>query len=338
MTVVRVLVIGGTRFIGPPVVRRLAALGHQVAVFHRGETEADLPADVRHIHGERARLEELKGAVRSLAPDVVLDMSPLTEQDAQAVAGAARGEAGRLVAISSIDVYRAYGRFHGSEPGPPEPTPFGEEAPVRERLFPYRGEGRGLDDYDKVLVERMVMGSAELPGTVLRLPMVYGPGDYQHRLFFELKRMDDVRPAILLDEAVGRWRWTRAYVENVADAIALAATDGRASGRIYNVGEPEALTSVEWVDAVGRVAGWHGRVVAVPADRLPAHLQHQGPDYQQDLVADTARIRAELGYAESVSREAGLRQAIEWERAHRPAGKPDWFDYQAEDAALAALS
>jgi nucleoside-diphosphate-sugar epimerase len=46
------------------------------------------------------------------------------------------------------------------------------------------------------------MGTAGLPGTVLRLPTVYGPGDYQHRLFEYLKRMDDGRPAILLGEGV----------------------------------------------------------------------------------------------------------------------------------------
>jgi nucleoside-diphosphate-sugar epimerase len=334
---VRVLVIGGTRFIGPPVVARLVELGNQVTVFHRGETEADLPPDVRHVHADRAKLAELRDAVRGQAPDVLLDMAPLSAPDAQAVVDAARGEAGRLVAISSMDVYRAYGRFHGSEPGPPDPMPFDEDAPLRERLYPYRGENRGLDDYDKVLVERIAMGSAELPATVLRLPMVYGPGDHQHRLFFELKRMDDGRPAILLDEVIARWRWTRGYVENVADAIALATTDARAAGRVYNAGEPEALTSVEWVEVVGRAAGWRGRVLALPAQRMPAHLRHQGPDYAQDLVADTGRIRRELGYAESVSRDEGLRRAIAWERAHRRQGDLRWFDYEAEDAALAAL-
>jgi nucleoside-diphosphate-sugar epimerase len=51
--VTRVLVVGGTVFIGPSVVRQLAHAGHSVAVFHRGEHEIDLPADVRHIHADR---------------------------------------------------------------------------------------------------------------------------------------------------------------------------------------------------------------------------------------------------------------------------------------------
>jgi hypothetical protein len=54
---------------------------------------------------------------------------------------------------------------------------------------------------------------------------VYGLHDYQLRLLYYLKRMDDRRPAILLDEEIARWRWTRSYVENVAVAIALAVAE-----------------------------------------------------------------------------------------------------------------
>jgi nucleoside-diphosphate-sugar epimerase len=49
----RVLVIGGTRFIGPRLVRRLVAAGHEVAVFHRGQSSALLPPAVRNFLGDR---------------------------------------------------------------------------------------------------------------------------------------------------------------------------------------------------------------------------------------------------------------------------------------------
>ena len=75
----RVLVIGGTAFIGPPVVRRLAEQGHEVTVFHRGKTEAELPPSVRHIHhdwdrwAEPSRLGEFVAEFRRISPDVVLE-------------------------------------------------------------------------------------------------------------------------------------------------------------------------------------------------------------------------------------------------------------------------
>jgi nucleoside-diphosphate-sugar epimerase len=290
----RILVIGGTRFMGPQVVRYLSEQGHDITLFHRGQTHADLPQEVKEILGNRRPLSVSESELRKLALDVVLDMIPFSEQDAREVMNTFTGIAERVVAISSQDVYRAFGRVNRKESGPLDPLPLTEDSPLRENLYPYRGmtprnpddSGRWMDDYDKILVERLVMGNPNLPGTVLRLPAVYGPGDYQHRLFQFLKRMDDNRPAILRDENVARWRWTHGYVENVAGAIASAVTDKRASGRIYNVGEPYTPTMTEWVSSIGRIAGWKGRIIALPKDRLPAHLLEE-IDTSQDIVVDT---------------------------------------------------
>ncbi|HEY0376046.1 MAG TPA: NAD-dependent epimerase/dehydratase family protein [Pyrinomonadaceae bacterium] len=337
----RILIIGGTRFIGPRVVRRLVEMGHAVTVFHRGETRAELPDGVNEIHGDRRELASFAADLKATAPDVVLDMIAFTEDDARALVGVVKGVARRVVVLSSADVYGAYGRLLRLESGPPAAPPLAEDAPLRANLYPYRAQAAGPDDfkyhYEKVLVERVVMGDARLPGTVLRLPAVYGPGDQQHRLFGYVKRMDDRRPFIMLGEAQARWRWTRGYVENVAAAVALALTNESAAGRIYNVGEAEALAEADWVSSVGRAAGWDGRVVTVPESSLPEHMASP-VDYEHHLATDTRRIRAELGYDERVPRDEALRRTIEWERTNPPAETSSFeTEYAAEDAALAAL-
>jgi nucleoside-diphosphate-sugar epimerase len=338
----RVLVIGGTGFIGPSVVRSLSEQGHDVTLFHRGKTRADLPEGVRHVFGERADLPAYREEFAHAEPEVALDMRPLTEAEAHAAVEALRGIARRLVAISSQDVYRAYGRLIGTEPGPPDAISLTEDSPLREKLYPYRGETprseddprRWTDDYDKILVERIVLGEPNLAGTVLRLPMVYGPRDGQHRLFEYLKRMDDSRPAILLDEGTAGWRSNHGYVDNVADAIALAVTDDHAAGRVYNVGEDESLPQSEWIQCIAEQAGWQGSIVTLPLDRLPAHLK-PNIDTAHDLAVDTSRLRAELGYQEAISRPEALRRTIAWERANPPEQvDPARFDYDAEDAVL----
>lgn len=337
----RILIIGGTRFIGPYVVRRLTDAGHSITLFHRGETKADLPAAVNHIYGDRRDLALFTKEFKTAAPDVVLDMIPYTEEEARVLMRVFKTLAPRVVAISSADVYRAYGRLLRLETGAPDPVPLDEEAPLRESLYPHRAHSEGPDDfkyhYDKILVERVLMSDEELPATVLRLPAVYGAGDPQHRLFDYLKRMEDGRPAILLGEELVRWRWTRGYVENVADAIALALTDERAANRIYNVGEREALTEADWVRSLGEVTGWNGRIVSVPKDLLPEHLTVDS-DCTHHLFTDTSRIRTELGYDERISREEALRRTIKWERMHPPAEvNPAQFDYAAEDEALTKM-
>lgn len=52
----KILAIGGTNFIGPPVVRQLVAAGHELTLFHRGKTEADLPKGVQHILCDRTSI------------------------------------------------------------------------------------------------------------------------------------------------------------------------------------------------------------------------------------------------------------------------------------------
>jgi nucleoside-diphosphate-sugar epimerase len=348
----RILIIGGTGFVGPHIVLGLHELGHEVTVVHRGRTEADLPAAVRHIHipadGSRSRhgLTEYRAEFERFAPDVVLDMMPVTEDDARILMSIFGGLAGRVVAISSQDVYRAYGALLGLESGPAQPGPIPEAGPLRERLYPYRTDPpraaddpqRWMDDYDKIPAERVFLGDPGLPGTILRWPMVYGPRDKQHRLYEYLRKMDDGRPAIVVEERMARWRWTRAYSENVAAAVVLAVTDPQAAGQVYNVGEEDALTTVQWIREIGQAAGWRGEVVAAPADHLPPEMQH-GMHVEHDLAIDTTRIRRELGFAELVSRADALARTITWERAHPPEGaRGQAPDYAAEDAVLNRLS
>ncbi|MDQ2870777.1 MAG: NAD-dependent epimerase/dehydratase family protein [Acidobacteriota bacterium] len=331
----RVLVVGGTGFLGPRVVTRLSNLGHQVTVYHRGEHEANLPFGVRHVHaaGAAPPIVSFPDELTELAWDVVLAMAPTGEADSSALMRTFRGIARRVVALSSGDVYRAYGVFSGSESGPPDPRPLTEDSVLRESLFPYRGTPGlpdHLQDYEKILVEHAVQSDPAMPGTVLRLPAVYGPGDRQHRFGAAWRRISDRRPAILFGRAHAAFRWTHGYVDDVAEAIVLAVTRERARGRIYNVGEETAPTMAERTEAFGRALGWEGQVVAIDEARLPSHLAAAG-NPAQPISYDTSRIRRELDWREITPPETAFRETAEWEDESR-APAPD---YSLEDAALA---
>lgn len=341
----RVLIIGGTRFMGPFAVRELVQAGHEVAVFHRGRSEPELPPGVRVFHGDRTRLREHAETLRAYAPDVVLDMMLITQAEAEALMDTFRGVAQRVVAASSCDVYRAYNRLRGVEPGPPDPTPLTEESPLREKLYPYHGEEpradddpqQRLDDYDKILVERVVLGDAALPGTVVRLPAVFGPHDYQHRFWSYIKRMDDHRPAIIFQDGYDAWRFGYGYVEDMGHALALAVMDARAAGRIYNVGRQDAWTQADVIRLLAAQVGWQGDIVTVPADKLPENMR-EAANVAQHMNVDSGRIRAELGYDEMVETAVALQRTIAYHRAHPPEQTADPFDYEAEDAILTDLT
>lgn len=299
MWIMRVLVLGGTGFTGPFLVRRLHHLGHDVTVFHRGEHAAELPSGVRRLHGAFNRLPD---ELRQLQPDVVVHMWALTEEAARSFVQFFRGFAGRAVVISSCDVYRAYGLVKRLETGEPGEIPIREDGPLRTSRFPYPE----IPAYDKILVEQALSGHADLPVTILRYPAVYGPGDSYHRFAAWLRQME-AGLELRLQDSYSAWCWTHDYVENVAEATVLAATQNRAAGRVYNVGEAETPTMLQRVEELGRAIGWRGRVTTTAIEYLPLDFAHH-------LAIDTTRIRSELGYQEPVCREDGLRRTAAWER------------------------
>lgn len=192
-----------------------------------------------------------------------------------------------------------------------------------------------LDEhYDKIAVEEAIMNDPATPGTVLRLPMVYGPGDPLHRFFPLLKRFADGRSSILLADDLAAWRGPRGYVENMAHAIALAATSDQAAGRIYNVCEEPTLSELAWQTKIGHQLKWPGKFLVLPRERMPKHLLQPG-NAAQHVVASSQRIRTELGYKEPIGIEEAIQRSTAWEQRNPPSTiNPQQFDYDAEDAAL----
>ena len=329
----KVLVIGGTSFIGPYVIKHLVNMGHKVNVFHRGKTEADLPSEVEHILGNRKNLHNFKDKFKEFNPDIVLDMFPINEQDAKDIVDCFKSITKRIVAISSQDVYLAYGKFIEIEDCPIQQMPLTEESPLRKKLYPYKGKFERYDDYDKILIEQVIMNEPNLSGTILRLPMVYGPGDYQHRFFEYIKHIEDKRPFILLDESFAKWKTTFGYVENVAYAIALAISNEQAANHIYNIGYYEHFTTLEWVEKIGKIMNWDGKIVIAPK----GHISIEGCNPEQHLFTDTSLIRKELDYKEQIPLNETIKNTIAWELKNPPPNADKMFDYTEEDNILAEL-
>lgn len=337
----KILVIGGTRFIGAALVRSLHAMGHEIAVFNRGQSPVAPPAGVQRITGDMNNLEASHAEFANFGPEVVLHNMVIHTEHIKALQAAFRGIARRLVMTSSMDTYRIYGRIHGTEPGDLLPLPVDEDSPVREKLYPYRhmvkDESEMMYNYDKIPAEQAVLGDAELPGTVLRLPMVIGPEDYQRRLLAFVKPMLDKRPALVLLDAYANWKSTYGYVDNVGHAMALACVDDRAAGRIYNVGD-KAVSALYLAEHVKEAMNWPGEIITGPQEKLPDSFAPQ-INFAQDLICSTERIRKELGYSEIVPFDEGIRRTVAWDCANLPDPLPEPLrDYAEQDKALAALS
>jgi nucleoside-diphosphate-sugar epimerase len=159
----RLLVLGGTVFLGRHVVAAALARGHEVTLFTRGRHGVDLFGEAEHVRGDRSDPAPLRGR----AWDAAIDTSGYQPEH---VAASARLDVGHYVFVSSVNAY----------PDWPE-RPVDEGSPVWE----------AGDDYGpkKVACERAAEGA--LPGRVasVRAGLIVGPHDSVFRLPWWVRRI-----------------------------------------------------------------------------------------------------------------------------------------------------
>lgn len=331
----RVLMIGGTKFIGRRIAEELIARGDDVTVVHRGKTEPDGLPECRHLHTDRAGFAGLAAEVRAIAPDAVVDTLALSRADVDAVLPHLPDT--RLVVLSSVDVYRAF-ELQDSPAGE-VPVPISETSPVRHGRYPYRGQLPGSDDYEKLDVEPPYLAR---DGTVLRLGFIYGEHDPQRREEFILRRVRAGRTRIPV--GAGNWLLSRCYVGDVASAVLAAigssSCGGRtpyadaARGQVFNVVEPVSGTVLDWVGQVLAAAGHEAELATVQNEDLPADLSLTGL-YAQHLLFDSRKAIDLLGWRPAAAEE-GVTASVRWHLAHPPTD-PD-PDFSADDRALASIT
>jgi 2'-hydroxyisoflavone reductase len=183
----RILILGGTGFIGPHTVRHAVERGHRVTIFTRGRTDAEIP-DVEHLVGDRENdLEALRG--RSW--DVVLDNNARDYRWVRLSTEVLRDSVEHYVFVSTISVYA--GEVMGYEFGNRvlrEPL-LDEESP---RLTPPPDFVDGAEapyGLTKSMSEDIVRRAFPGRATIVRPGLIVGPGDPTDRFTYWPVRIDE---------------------------------------------------------------------------------------------------------------------------------------------------
>lgn len=317
-----VAVCGGTGFIGSAVARRLLARGLEPLVLARGRHPVAVPEGARFVAADRQDGRRLVEIFQQHGVDTVIDIFALGLGNTAPMLEAMGAVGGRYVLLSSVDVYANYGGLLRRDTPPVQAAPAKEDDPLRSFRYPYRQNERRpkgvetdmLEDYDKIILEEAAAGDGRFATTVIRAPMVFGPGDKQHRFAWAIEAVE--RGGVVeIDQRAARWPNSYGYVEDVGEAIALAATAPQAAGRTYNVGQDFVRTPIEWLLSFAVVLNRPIEVLEVPPETRGLLVDRaDASDLRYPLTLDTTRIREELGFAEIVPEREALLATIAAER------------------------
>ncbi|HEX9398066.1 MAG TPA: NAD-dependent epimerase/dehydratase family protein [Burkholderiales bacterium] len=276
----RTFVTGASGFVGTALCAALRAAGHEpVPVSLRlGTPRFDGAQAVVHLAG----LAHRRGVDRRELERVNVGLSEEVGRGA-AAAGAP------LVFVSSVKV-------HGEESA----APLDERAPIAPR-----------DAYaaSKARAEERLRAIAGLRLTVLRPPLVYGPGVKAN--FLALLRAID-RGLPLPFAAIANRR-SLVYVGNLADAILRCMASPQAAGRTYLVADGAALSTPELCREIARALGRPARLFAIPAGLL--ELVPGVRRLTRSLEVDDGALRRELGWRAPATLAQGLAATADWTRA-----------------------
>ncbi len=279
----KLLVLGGTRFLGRHVVAAALARGDQVTIFHRGRTEPALFPECEHVLGDRdTDLARLDG--RSW--DAVVDTCGFVPRVVDLAVRTLGPRIGHYVFVSSISVYR-------------DPVPVGadETAPLASLDDPATEEVTGAT-YGALKAACERAAEAALPGRVtsVRAGLLVGPWDYTDRFPYWVRRLVEGGDVLVPDAASQPLQLIDA--RDLADWI-LGAIERRASGPFNLTGPAEPLTFGGCLDTIQRALASSARRIPVPAAFLGeqkvapwSELPLWVPEVDGFLSVSLARARA----------------------------------------------
>lgn len=248
----RILVLGGTLYLGRHFVEAAHAAGHQVTLFHRGRTGPDLFPDLEVIHGDRRRdLERLVGGTW----DAVLDTCGYLPADVRASAGLLRHRAGQYTFISTISVYEDIATPGLDESAPLKPW----QGPLPSEMTP---EAYGPL---KAACEEEVRTAFGEEALILRPGLIVGPWDPSGRFTYWVGRM--ARGGEVLAPGKPNRQVQFIDVRDLAGWV-LHLMERQVSGTLHATGPATPHTMEFVLETCRRVAGSNAALVWVDEDWL----------------------------------------------------------------------
>lgn len=320
----KVLVIGGTLFIGKALVPALVKEEHDVTILHR-KPGHDFGRKVHEIVADRNDIEGMKAALTGHKFDAVYDnvydwKRGTTAEQVENTAKLFNGLT-RYIFMSSVAAYGDGLNHHEGDALAPDNHP---EPHVRNKAMSERALFRMHQRY-------------RFPVVTLRPPFIYGPGNPYYREAFFWDRLRDCRPIIIPGD--GRRLMQFVYVKDLVQACLAVLTEAHAVGHAFNIANSKPITQVELVETLAEAAGKKPELVRMPRSYiLQAGGHPMGPRLYFGAYFDLPPITEVVTKAQRVLHLhptdflTGLKDTYRWYKTHH---EKNSTNYAFEDHLIA---
>jgi nucleoside-diphosphate-sugar epimerase len=322
----KVMVTGGTGFVGAHLVRRLLSRGHQVTSLDKnpGLFDDELRSGgATLLTGSVTEAADVSRAMAGceLVYHLASPFGDIMQPDAVYWDIEVNGTRNVLEAAARLGVRRVVHCSTQGVHGIIEDPPGDEESPLAPRDYYCYSKVEG----EKVVQEYLARG---MDIVVVRPTSVYGPGDI--RGWLKLYQM--VARGWFLMIGSGRTMNHPVYVENLVDLFELVADNPVAKGRVYLAGDEEPVTLNDLVRGVAQALGTEVRIIRFPSYQVawygaaifetvsktlgirPPVFRRRLSWFKTNRAFRIDRAKKELGYQPRIGLQEGLARTAYWYR------------------------
>ena len=308
----KILILGGTGFVGRILTEELLKLDYDITLFNRGKRNPDIFAGVKRLKGDR-ETDDIK-QITSGDWDTVIDFSGMQPGNIEEIVKLLEGKVGRYIFISTGNVY-------------PLDDPSKLKLPIHEstRTQPCTEEQK----YDKDVLkyygnkkaecERILLGTNWLDAIIFRPSLIYGRFDPSDRFYYWLYRIKT--QDYILTPQNGKTEFTNTFSEDFARII-LASIEVEKHNKVYNASTHSRVSIREFLDITSNLLHKTPRYINAPLEFLREHNVSEWMDLPMwiseiDLVLDNTKLLNDFNvklssFEESVDKTLSYYGTLGW--------------------------
>ncbi|NJM75545.1 MAG: NAD-dependent epimerase/dehydratase family protein [Acaryochloridaceae cyanobacterium RU_4_10] len=311
----RILMMGGTRFIGVYLTRILVAQGHEVVLFNRGNRAVPVEG-IEQLHGDRTDPDRLKQVLAGQLFDVIFDNNGRELSDTQPLVELFKDRIQQFIYMSSAGVYLKSDQMPHVEGDALDP----------------QSRHKGKAETEAYLIEQ------KIPFTAFRPTYIYGPQNYNDLEAWFFDRVVRDRPVPIPGN--GQHITQFGHVRDLARAMVLAVGNPKALGQIYNVSGKSTVTFDGLARVCAAVAG------KSPDDLKIVHYDPKAFDFgkrkafplrPQHFFADIYKVQSDLNWSPEFDLISGLKDSFQNDYLARGRDRAE-IDFSLDDQILSLVA